>query len=57
MKLIFVPFLFILNQSIAQSCDTTRFIIDTCKIRGSASISGTIVKDQEVDPGDTPANQ
>lgn len=49
--------MFILNQSIAQSCDTSRVIVDKCKIRGSASVPGTMVKEQEVDPGGTPANQ
>ena len=53
---LFILLLFEGHNSMAQSCDTTKFIIDTCKIRGATSISGTIVKDQEVDPGGTPAN-
>lgn len=57
MKLIFVPFLFVLNQSVAQSGDTTRFIIDTCKIRGASSLIGTTVKEQTPIITGTPANQ
>ncbi len=45
------------DSSNSIKCGDSYFIIDTCKIRSSASISGTIVKDQEVDPGGTPANQ
>ncbi|MGV3612544.1 MAG: hypothetical protein ACO1N0_16415 [Fluviicola sp.] len=57
MKLFFIPFLFVLNQSLAQSCDTTKFIIDKCKIRGAVSITGTTVKEQPPISTGTPANQ
>lgn len=60
-------FLLSVNTSVAQTpavdssniikCGDSYYVIDKCKIRGAASISGTIVKDQEVNPGGTPANQ
>lgn len=32
------------------------YVIDKCKISGSASLTGTIVKNPEIIPGGTPAN-
>ena len=56
--LFFVLLLLVVGHSYAQvpAADTSRYFIDKCKIRGSASVTGTIVKNPEIIPGGTPAN-